>query len=339
MKAVIFDAPGQVRLFEKAEPVMQPDEVLLKINLVGLCGTDLNIYKGNMPLVSYPRIPGHEVSGVILEKGREVAEYIKIGKAVTINPYSNCGKCMACRSGKINTCRYNQTMGVQRDGAMVQYLSVPHQKIIQSDILNSTELALVEPLSVGYHAANRARIVAGECVVVIGCGMIGIGAVLAALRKKAIVIAIDIDDQKLALMKSLGAQYVINSSRVDAITAIMEITGGEGVNASIEAVGVSATYRLALEAAGFTGRVVYIGYANEEISFDTTRIVKKELDIMGSRNALMEFTDVIEMLEEKQFEADKLISGIYPMHEIGEAFRFWKNNPHEVIKLLTMIDE
>ncbi|MEO6838164.1 MAG: zinc-binding alcohol dehydrogenase family protein [Ginsengibacter sp.] len=338
MKTIIFDGPGKVRLTDIPEPKMKPDEVLLKIHLIGLCGTDLNIYKGNMPLVSFPRIPGHEISAEIIHKGIEVPDSIKIGNMVTVNPYTSCGKCSACRAGRFNTCRYNETMGVQRDGAMLQYVSVPYKKIFQNDILSREEFALVEPLSVGYHATNRGRIVIGETVLVLGCGMIGIGVALAALRKKATVIVLDIDDKKLELMKSFGVHHTINNTTQDAIKTIHEITNGEGVDVCIEAVGAAATYRLALEAAGFAGRIVFIGYAHDDISLNTSLIVKKELDIMGSRNALNEFSDVINMLEEKKFDSKKLITSVYKMKNVGDAFAHWKNKPGEVIKILTEIE-
>lgn len=338
MKSIIFDAPGKVRMMDISEPKMKPNEVLLKVHLIGLCGTDLNIYKGNMPLVSFPRIPGHEISAEIIDKGNNVPDSIKPGNKVTVNPYTSCGKCSACRAGRFNTCRYNETMGVQRDGAMLQYLSVPYQKIIQNNILSRQELALIEPLSVGYHATNRGRIVEGETVLVLGCGMIGIGVALAALRKKATVIVLDINDKKLELMRSFGVHHTINNTSEDALKKIHEFSHGEGVDVCIEAVGAAATYSLALEASGFAGRIVFIGYAHDEISLNTSLIVKKELDIMGSRNALNEFSDVINMLEEKKFDSNKLITSVYKMKNVGDAFAHWKNKPGEVIKILTEID-
>ena len=338
MKTIIFDAPGKVRMADIPKPKMKPDEVLLKIQLIGLCGTDLNIYKGNMPLVSFPRIPGHEISAEIIDKGNEVPDSIKPGNKVTVNPYMNCGKCSACRAGRFNTCRHNETMGVQRDGAMLQYLSVPYQKIIQNNILSPEELALVEPLGVGYHATNRGRIVEGETVLVLGCGMIGIGVALAALQKKATVIVLDIDEKKLELMRSFGVHHTINNTREDAVKRINEITHGEGADVCIEAVGTAATYRLALEASSFAGRIVFIGYAHVDISLNTSLIVKKELDIMGSRNALSEFKDVVLMLEEKKFDYKKLISSVYKMKNVNDAFLYWKDNPGKVIKILTEIE-
>lgn len=338
MKAVIFDAPGKVRIINSPIPEMKPGEVLLKINMVGLCGTDLNIYKGNMPLVTFPRIPGHEISAEIVDKNNEVPDSIKVGSTVTVNPYTSCGKCTACRSGRFNTCMYNQTMGVQRDGAMSQYLAVPYLKILQHNILSRKELALVEPLSVGYHATNRGKVTTNETVLVLGCGMIGIGVALAALQKKATVIALDIDEKKLALLKSLGVHYVVNSRQDDALKTILDITNGEGPDVCIEAVGAAATYRLALEASSFGGRIVCIGYAHSDISLNTSLIVKKELDVKGSRNALDEFSDVISMLEEKKFDTDRLITSVYEMENVHDAFQYWKENPGEVIKILAEIE-
>ena len=338
MKAVIFDAPGKVRITNTATPEMKSGEVLLKINMVGLCGTDLNIYKGNMPLVSFPRIPGHEISAEIIDKNNEVPDSIKIGDTVTVNPYTSCGKCTACRAGRFNTCMYNQTMGVQRDGAMSQYFAIPYLKILQHNILSRKELALVEPLSVGYHATNRGKVSEGETVLVLGCGMIGIGVALAALQKKATVIVLDIDEKKLSLMKSLGVHHTINSTQDDALKTILDITNGEGPDVCIEAVGAAATYRLALEASSFAGRIVCIGYAHSDISLNTSLVVKKELDVMGSRNALNEFSDVINMLEEKKFDSDRLITSVYKMENVHEAFQYWKDNPGEVIKILAEIE-
>ena len=335
MKVAIIEKPESVELIERDYPVMQPDEVIVKIVWIGLCGTDLNIYKGNMPLVSFPRVPGHEVSGVIVEKGNDVPAEMQIGDAVTLNPYTSCGKCSACRQGRVNTCKYNQTLGVQRDGAMAAFVSVPYKKVLRSSKLTAKEFALVEPLSVGYHAANRGRVKEGDTVLVMGCGMIGIGAILACLRKKATVIAMDVDDDKLEFIKSLGVDLVINGAKENALERINSLTNNEGVSVCIEAVGAAVTFQLALSACAFAGRVVFIGYAKAEISFDTSLIVKKELDIMGSRNALNEFETVIEMIEEKQFPFEKLISSVYPVENVGEAFEHWKNHPNQVIKLLT----
>lgn len=333
MRSVVIDEPWKVRLQEMAEPRVGMDDVLLEIQYIGLCGTDLNTYRGLSPLVTFPRIPGHEISAVVVDKGSNVPPNINAGDKVTVNPYTSCGVCPACRAGRMNTCEFNQTLGVQRDGALSTYFAAPFGKILKSSLLTAEEFSLVEPLSVGYHAANRGQVSETDTVLVIGCGMIGIGAIVACIKKGATVIATDPDDKKLALVKSFGVKHGINSGE-DVLKRVKEITNGEGVNVCIEAVGSTSTYILAVDAAAFAGRVVYIGYAKNQIPFDTSLFVKKELAIYGSRNVLTEFTPVMRMLEEKAMPFGGLISAIYPFAETYRAFKEWDDTPGNFIKIL-----
>ncbi|MEO8763819.1 MAG: zinc-binding alcohol dehydrogenase family protein [Ginsengibacter sp.] len=334
MKSVVIEEPGKVTVREMPEPKIRSDEVLLAIQYMGLCGTDLGTYRGMSPLVVFPRIPGHEVSGVVINKGVDVPFEIKIGDKVTVNPYTSCGKCPACRAARMNTCEFNQTLGVQRDGALSRYFAIHYSKILKSDLLTAEEFSLIEPLSVGYHAANRGIVTETDTVLVIGCGMIGIGAVVASIRKGATVIAIDPDDKKLDLVKSFGVKYVLNANSDGVLKAIRDITNGEGANVCIEAVGTPSTYVLAVDAVAFAGRVVYIGYSKTEVSFNTSLFVKKELTICGSRNALFEFRPVIQMLEERKIPFTKLISKIYPIDETPQALKQWDLRPGDFIKIL-----
>jgi threonine dehydrogenase-like Zn-dependent dehydrogenase len=339
MKSVLIEEPGKVKLIESVAPVPGNDEVLLKVKYIGLCGSDLSSYRGLSPMVRYPVIPGHEVSGVIVAKGAGVPDTFHAGDEVTVNPYSSCGKCPACRAGRVNTCEFNQTLGVQRNGALSELFAINYQKLLKSSILTSREFSLVEPLSVGYHAANRGQVTEIDTVLIIGCGMIGIGAVLACLRKGATVIAADLDDKKLALVKSFGVKYTINPAHTPVLKQVLEITGGEGANVCIEAVGSAATYTMAVEAAAFAGRVVYIGYAKNEVSFNTSLFVKKELTISGSRNALFEFGPVIKMLEDGSVPTEKLITKVYPIEETGAALADWNANPGDFIKILVDVEK
>ncbi len=334
MKSVVIDEPGKVRLNEIAEPRVKSDEVLLEIQYIGLCGSDLSTYRGLSPLVTFPKIPGHEISGVIVQKGANVPGTFNIADKVTVNPYTSCGACPACRSGRVNTCEFNETLGVQRDGALSQYLATPYNKILKSNTLTAQEFSLVEPLSVGYHAANRGQVKEIDTVLVIGCGMIGIGAIVASIKKGATVIAMDLEDKKLELVKSFGVKHTINAKETEILKRLKQITDGEGVNVCIEAVGAESTYILAIDAVAFAGRVVYIGYAKKEIHFNTSLFVKKELTICGSRNALFEFRPVIQMLEEKKMPFGKLISRVYPIDETPLALEQWNNNPGDFIKIL-----
>lgn len=334
MQAVSLSAPKTLEFVDIPEPLVGPEELLIDVHYVGLCGSDLNAYRGLMPLLSYPRIPGHEVSGVIAGTGDAVPGSFGLGDSVVVSPYTNCGLCPACRAGRPNTCQFNQTYGVQRDGVMTRRFAVHYSKVFVNNDLTLKELALVEPLSVGYHAANRGRVTETDSVLVIGCGTIGIGVIAAAARKGATVIATDIDDGKLANARKFGAEYTINSVEEDVLVAVGALTNGEGANVAIEAVGLPATFRLAVEAVSFAGRVAYIGYAKSEVTYDSTAFVLKELDIMGSRNALRVFPAVIKMVEKRQFPFLDLVTKVYPFSETAQAYHDWDSVPGNFAKIL-----
>ncbi len=207
MKAISLPEPGKVQIVDVPEPQLGPEDVLVEIGYAGLCGSDLGMYRGTFAIGTYPRIPGHEVSGTIVDRGSQVPDSVQDGARVTLWPYSECGICPACRLGRINTCQFNETLGLQRDGAMVERFAIHYSKVFSSQALTLEELALVEPMSVGYHAANRGQVSETDSALVIGCGTIGMGAVAAAVRKGATVIAADVDDGKLELARRFGAQH------------------------------------------------------------------------------------------------------------------------------------
>ena len=336
MRAVAITEARQVEVIEVPDPEMGLEDVLLDIKYVGLCGSDLNSYRGSFALVSYPLIPGHELSAVVADKGHRVPDSIQRGDRVTVSPYTNCGVCPACRTGRPNCCQFNQTLGVQRAGALSERFAVPYAKVHGSKVLSQQELALVEPMSVGYHAANRGQISEMDTVLSIGCGTIGIGAIAAAARKGATVIAVDIDDTKLALASRFGARHTINSTQgaSHVLEEVARLTDGEGVRVAIEAVGLPQTYRLAVEAVCYAGRIVYIGYAKKDVAFDTTDFVRKELDIRGSRNALRVFPAVIKMLEQREQPFPELITRTYSFEQAGQALADWEADPAQFTKIL-----
>lgn len=334
MKAVKITDIRQVILTNIEKPVVKPGEVLLKIKYVGFCGSDLNTFLGKNPMVRLPVIPGHEIGAMVEEVTDGVPDSIQAGMTVTVNPYTNCGNCPSCRNGRPNACQFNQTLGVQRDGAMCEYLSVPWQKIIVAPGLDVQEIALVEPMSVGFHAVSRGEVTDLDVVLVIGCGMIGMGAIVRASLRGARVIAMDIDDEKLAFAKKMGADHGINSKTENVHERLMELTGNFGPDVVIEAVGAPVTYRMAINEVAFTGRVVYIGYAQSEVAFETKNFVQKELDIRGSRNAMPEdFRAVVEYF--KRNEVPKaLISAVYSPENAREALDYWAANPGKVFKVM-----
>jgi L-galactonate 5-dehydrogenase len=334
MEAYTITAVREVRQTAIPEPTMGPRDVLIEVHYVGLCGSDLNSYRGQMPLVTLPRIPGHEVGGVITNKGAEVPASFPIGAKVTVSPYTSCGTCPSCRAGRPNTCEYNQTLGIQRDGALTQRIAIPHEKVYVNDALSLRELALVEPLSVGYHGANRGEVRETDTVFVLGCGTVGMGALLGSVRKGARVVVTDIDESKLGQARKFGADVCFNSTKQDPLAAIRDLTRGEGASVVIEAAGTQSTYQLALEAVCFSGRVVLIGYSKGTVSIEAPLIVRKEVTIFGSRNSLGVFPAIIAMFEKKEKPFTDLITRVYPFQETPRAFADWDANPGTVSKYL-----
>ena len=335
IKVLLIEEPGRADVRVMEMPTPGREEVLVKLQYVGFCGSDLSTWLGKNPLVNYPRVPGHEISGVIADMAEGVQGDFNIGDAVTVVPYSHCGSCSACRRGRFNACRNNQTMGVQRDGAMQEYITVPWQKLLKADKLDHLELAMVEPLTVGFHAIERGRVEKSDTVMVLGCGMIGAGAIAGAALRGSNVIAVDIDDHKLDLAAALGARHSINSEKNDLHGELDNITGGNGPDVVVEAAGNPLTYRAAVDEVAFAGRVVCIGYAGSEVSFATKLFVQKELDIMGSRNATPgNFKKVIEYLEHGTFPLERMITRKVKPGEAKGALEEWAARPGQVMRIL-----
>ena len=335
MKTVQIVQPGSVRVVDTPKPELKPGHVLLKVGYVGFCGSDLNTFRGLNPLVKLPVVPGHEIGAVIDAVAPDVPAYLQPGMAATLNPYTSCGTCPACRNSRPNACEFNQTLGVQRDGSMSEYILAPYAKVIADPAISVRDFALVEPMSVGFHAVSRAAVTDIDTVMVIGCGMIGLGAVIRAALRGAKVIAVDVDNQKLQLAQTLGATFTINSLQEDLHSRVQEITSQRGADVVIEAVGHPHTYQDAIAEVAFTGRVVFIGYAKEKVPFETPLFVKKELDILGSRNALpSDFMAVMEYLKRGVCPIEKLISAVYSPESAQEALEKWAAAPGEVFRIL-----
>jgi 2-desacetyl-2-hydroxyethyl bacteriochlorophyllide A dehydrogenase len=333
MKALVLQEPGEVNVGTVSDPTPAADEVLLQVRSVGLCGSDLNSYRGKNPMISYPRILGHEVAATVVASSKTHPQFAA-GVNVTLSPYTQCGKCPSCLRGRPNACQFNETMGVQRDGALAEFISVPAGKLYAAN-LSIKELCLVEPLTVGFHAVSRGRVTADDTVAIIGCGGVGLGAVAASGFRRARTIGIDVDDAKLAIAKQSGATDTINTSREDMHARLQELTGGRGPDVIIEAIGLPQTFRAAVEEVAFTGRVVYIGYAKEPVAYETRLFVQKELDILGSRNALPEdFREVIRMLEEGRFPVDQAVSHQVLLSDAPEILKAWSANPAAFSKIM-----
>jgi threonine dehydrogenase-like Zn-dependent dehydrogenase len=334
MKALYIIEPGRTELREIDRPRPADGDVLLRVGMVGFCGGDLNAFKGTMPMQYYPMILGHEIGAVVEDVGTGVPDKFTRGMKVTVSPYQSCGHCTPCKRGRPNACRDNRTMGVRRPGAMTEYITAPFGDIHASQNLSLKELALVEPLTVGFHAAARGRVSTSEKVAVLGCGIVGIGAVVGSSARGAEVIAVDIDDRKLQLAQKAGAKHAINSLQGDLHKVLGELTAGRGPDVVIEAVGLAGTFRAAVEEVVFTGRVVYIGYAKSPVEYETKLFVQKELDILGSRNCLGDFPRVIQELEKGRCPVDDVVTGVVPLEEAGRALVDWNKDPNKVTKIM-----
>lgn len=338
MKALQIVEPRRTRVIDIPRPECGAGELLLKVRKIGMCGSDLSTYGGKNALVEYPRIPGHEIAATIAECGAGVPTELAPGTDVTVLPYTSCGICSACRRGRFNACRSNETLGVQRDGALTEYFVLPWQKVIEPAGLGLDDLVLVEPLTVGFHAVQRAEVTDSDIVGVFGAGMVGLGAVARAALRGATVVAIDVDDAKLEIAGAFGARFLINSRTQDLHERLAELTGGHGADVMVEAVGNPATYRAAVEEVAFAGRLACIGYAARDAELPTRLFVQKELDIRGSRNATpQDFASVVRVLARKALPVSRVVSRRVSIEDAGSALRDWAADPPRFTKIVVEV--
>ena len=296
-------------------------------------------FTGNQPFTTYPRIPGHEFSAEIVtipenDKG------LKAGDIVTCNPYFNCGTCYSCERGLVNCCTDNQTMGVQRDGAFCEYISMPIERIYDGKGLSAQELALIEPFSISQHAISRSTIKENDNVLVIGAGPIGLFALIAAKQKCKNIVVADILDNRLELAKQYGADAVVNTKNQSLEDFTKEFTNGNGFDVCIEACGAPETFLGCIDNAAFGANIILIGNGKRETSFIHSVILKKELNIHGSRNALKDdFINNIALVKERKADVMKMVSGIYDMADALDAFKALANNDGTLAKLLIKIGD
>ncbi len=334
MKCIYMPQPEKVYTHEVDIPIYGEEDVLIKVHTVGLCGTDLHSYRGSAALTKYPLIPGHEIGGHIVSLGKKVPATYKENMKVTVKPYFNCGVCYSCSIQRINACKDSVTLGVQIPGALCEYIAVNFNNVITCSDLSYEELALIEPLAVGTHLSNRTKVCSSDIVLVFGCGVIGLGAISACYLKGATVIAVDIADKKLELAKHMGAEYVINSKKQDVEKIVNEITRGQGAHVVLEAIGFNETMAQSIELVSFSGRVGYVGYGSGNLHLNSNVVVKKELNISGSRNSMhSEFIDVIQNLSYHKLPFHRLITEKFIANDAAKAFELWNKNQDVYTKI------
>ena len=334
MKVVYVEEPGKIEIREKEMPILKKGEALLKIKYCGICGADVATFTGNQPFTTYPRIPGHEFSAEIVEI-EENDRGLKIGDIVTANPYFNCGHCYSCERGIVNACTDNQTMGVQRDGSFAEYVAMPIERIYPGKGLSAKTLALIEPFSIGYHAVSRGHIKPGHKVLVIGAGAIGIFAAVSAKLKGAEVYISDVFEKRLENALKFGVDGIIDVSKEDLLERTKEITNGNGFDICIEAVGQSATFLNCIDAAAFGADIILIGNGKKETTFNHSILLKKELNVYGSRNALKkDFLELIDLISSGKINVDHIVSDIFDKEDAIKGFDALVHNDGSRFKVL-----
>ncbi len=340
MKQVVIETPGTVRVHDQVPcPEPREGEALLKVLYCGICGADFASFTGNQPFTTYPRIPGHEFSAQIVSVP-ENSRGLKAGDVVTCNPYFNCGHCYSCQRGFVNCCTDNQTMGVQRDGAFQEYITMPVERIFPGKGLTARQLALVEPFCIGHHGIARGNVKPGDKVLVVGAGPIGMFAMLSAKAVGAEVYMADVLDGRLEKAKELGAAGVVNSRENDALCAFTEkVTGGNGFDVCVECCGLPQTFLACIDQAAFAGTIILIGNGKKDTTFLHSIILKKELNVFGSRNAYSaDFEEVIDILASGKVDAEALVSREFALSDVAQAFDALKNNDGTIMKILLKMD-
>ncbi|MDN5211832.1 zinc-binding alcohol dehydrogenase family protein [Fulvivirgaceae bacterium BMA12] len=334
MKYIVCEEPGKFLLKEKAEPYAKPGEALVRIRKVGICGTDLHAYAGNQAFFTYPRILGHELAAEVLEVNDDNAG-ITAGEQVIVMPYLSCGRCVACRHGKTNCCTNLQVLGIHTDGGMQEIVSLPTHILIPAPKLSFEEMAIVEPLAIGGHAVRRAQLSADETIVVIGCGPIGLGLMKLAQLAGAKVIAIDVNDERLAYAKAkIGVDMIVNATN-EPVAEVKRLTDGDMATAVFDATGHKGALESGINYMSHGGRYVLVGLSKGDLNFNHPAIHAKETTLMCSRNATFEdFRHVINVLETGRFPTGSFITHQVPFTDMISNFDSWTNPATGVIKAM-----
>lgn len=335
MKAIYIEEPGKVVFREIPKPVRKPGEALLKVLYGGICGSDLGSYRGTFAYFDYPRIPGHEFSAEIVEID-ENERGLHQGMVVTCNPYFNCGHCYSCERGIVNACTSNETMGCQRDGAFCEYITMPVERIYDGKGLPANLLCAIEPFCISWHGVSRVHVKPGDKVLIVGAGTIGVLAAIAAKAKGGKVYIADVAQPKLDYAKENFdvAGTILNASPDAFAKACGEITGGNGFDVTIEAVGLPSTFQNCIDAAAFGAHMVLIGVGKQNLDFNFTLLQKKELNVCGSRNALKkDFLELIDLVKAGNVPLDKVITNEYGFSEAPKAFADFSAHAGEMLKV------
>jgi alcohol dehydrogenase len=343
VKAIQLEKPQQFRSITLPEPDQPgPGEALVRVHRVGICGTDYSGYLGKMPFFSYPRVPGHELGVEVVAVGEGVTN-VQPGARCAVEPYMNCQQCFACRQGRGNCCENLKVLGVMMDGGMCELLKLPARKLHPSSRLSMEQLALVETLAIGCHAVNRGGPRPGESVLVVGAGPIGLAVMEFTKLSGARTIVLDLLEPRLEFArKKMGiADTILSQGDGAELGALKELTDGTLPQVVIDATGNNRSMSQALAYVCVTGRLVYVGITQQEISFLHAPIMhRRELTILASRNALpADFSRIIQLIESGAIDTRPWITHQSGFGELIEAFPAWLKPETGVIKAMVRVME
>jgi 2-desacetyl-2-hydroxyethyl bacteriochlorophyllide A dehydrogenase len=341
MKAIQLKEPKNFQRIEIEEPSSPgPGEVLVRVDRVGICGTDLGGYLGKMPFFSYPRIPGHELGVEILEAGSDVTN-VKAGDRCSVEPYINCQTCYSCRRGYTNCCQHHQTLGVMCDGGLTERIILPARKMHLANNLSAEQCALVETLAIGCHAVNRGNPQSQETVLIIGAGPIGLSAVEFAKLSGAKTIVMDMVESRLEFVREkMGVpNTILTKADGEEIKLLESLTDGELADIVIDATGSNRSMAQALNYCAFKGRLVYVGITQANVELPhAPALHRRELDILASRNALSsDFTRIIKLIENGSIDTQPWITHRTSFDAMIDEFESFTKPETGVIKAVVEV--
>lgn len=339
MRKITLLKPGQFEFSEISTPdAPRSGEALVRVHRMGICGTDIHAFAGKQPFFTYPRILGHELGVEVLAIGEGV-NHISPGEKCSVEPYLNCGHCIACRRGKPNCCAAMQVLGVHLDGGMREQFLIPASKLHSSDKLDYDQLALVEPLAIGCHAVDRAELSKEEFILVIGAGPIGLATVQFALEAGAEVIVLDVNKSRLDFCRDrLRVAHTIDASLEKPLEALFYLTNGDLPTAVFDATGNPKSMGAAFDYVAPGGRLVFVGLFQGDVSFHDPLFHKKEMTLLASRNARpQDFSRIIELIGTNRIDTRPWITHRAPLEKAIEEFPSWTKPDSGVIKAMIEI--
>jgi 2-desacetyl-2-hydroxyethyl bacteriochlorophyllide A dehydrogenase len=336
MDTVLLKEPGELQIIKtNLDFSLKSDEALLKVHRIGICGTDMHAYRGKQPFFSYPRILGHELGVEVIEIGNQVKN-VKVGDRCSVEPYFNFGNDQAVRSGKTNCGENISVFGVHEDGGMREFIKLPSRYLHQSDKLTFEQLALIEPLSIGCHAVNRAGLTQEDKILVIGAGPIGLATIQFVKIQQAQVAVMDINEDRLEFCKTnLELVGTINAKSNQLIHDIREVFAGDLPTVVMDATGNPQSMKNTFDYVAFGGKIVFIGLFQGDFTFFDPLFHRKEITLMASRNSLgADFDQIITLMEEGKIDTDLWITHRIAFQELPEKFESLLLPENKVIKAM-----